>query len=84
MLYFLLSLIPFLIYVILKTKKSLHMHQLNWYNLDFRYLKWVIKNPYKVFVDLDGFFVIFFTFLCMNSDLANILLFIFYICKVSW
>ena len=62
MLYFLLSLIPFLIYVILKTKKSLHMHQLNWYNLDFRYLKWVIKNPYKVFVDLDGFFVIFFTF----------------------
>ena len=77
--YFLLSLISFFIYIILKTKKSLHMHQLNWYNLDFRYLKWILKNPYKVFVDLDAFFVIFFTFLFMNNQTASILFFVFYL-----
>ena len=52
MLYFLVSLIPFGVYLWLKTKKSMHMLQLNWYNLDQRYLKWILKNPYKVFVDI--------------------------------
>lgn len=79
MLYFLVSLIPFVAYVILKTKKSLHMHQLNWYNLDGRYLKWVFQNKDKVFVDIDGFFFIFFVFLFISESFSMILFVIFYL-----
>ena len=34
------------------------MLQQNWYNDDQRYLKWIIKNPYKVFLQPDMFFVV--------------------------
>ncbi len=78
MLYFLVSLIPFLAYVLVKTKKSLHMHQLNWYNLDGRYLKWVFQNKTKVFIDIDGFFFIFFAFLFTPEFISMILFVIFY------
>ena len=79
MLYFLVSLIPFIGYLILKTKKSLHMLQLNWYNLDQRYLKWIIKNPYKVFIDIDAFFFIFFCFLFTSEKMSMLLFIVFYL-----
>lgn len=79
MLYFLVSLIPLIGYLILKTKKSLHMLQLNWYNLDQRYLKWILQNPYKVFVDIDGFFFIFLIFLFTKEATAMVLFTIFYL-----
>ena len=79
MLYFLVSLIPFIGYLILKTKKSLHMLQLNWYNLDQRYLKWIIKNPYKVFIDIDAFFFIFFCFLFTSEKMSILLFIVFYL-----
>ncbi len=44
-----LSLLPVLFYVIIRTKKSLHMLQQNWYNKDNRYLKWVFQNFRKAF-----------------------------------
>ena len=43
--YFILSLIPALIYNLFKMKKSFHMLQQNWYNDDQRYFKWLLKNP---------------------------------------
>ena len=77
--YYLLSLIPILIYGILKTKKSFHMLQQNWYNEGNRYLKWIIKNPYKVFIEYDMIFVIFIVFLFMNSVVSYIVVSILYL-----
>ena len=45
---FLISLIPFLIFTIVKTKKSFHMLQQNYYYDDDRYFKWIIVNITKV------------------------------------
>ena len=79
MLYFLVSLIPFGVYLWLKTKKSMHMLQLNWYNLDQRYLKWILKNPYKVFVDIDAFFIMFLCFLFIQEKISMLLFIVFYL-----
>ena len=57
--YFILSLIPALIYNLFKMKKSFHMLQQNWYNDDQRYFKWLLKNPYKVLLQPDMFFIMF-------------------------
>ena len=55
---FLISLIPFLLFTLIKTKKSFHMLQQNYYNDDNRYFKWIIFNITKVTFDIDIFFVI--------------------------
>lgn len=57
--WFLLSLLPFLFYGILKTRKGLHILQQNWYNDGNRYLKWIKVNYKKVFYNFDVFFIIF-------------------------
>ena len=77
--YYLLTLIPILIYGILKTKKSFHMLQQNWYNDDNRYLKWIIKNPYKVFIEYDMIFIIFVSFLFLNTITSYIIVSILYL-----
>ncbi len=46
---FILSLIPWFIYLELRTKKALHMLQQNLYDDDFRYLKWIIRNGKRIF-----------------------------------
>lgn len=51
--YFLISLIPIIFYIILKTRKSLHMLQQNWYNDGNRYIKWMLINKNKVFNKLE-------------------------------
>ena len=50
---FIISLIVFFIYGILKTKKSFHMLQQNWYDKSFRYLKWCFRNAKKSFLVVD-------------------------------
>ena len=45
---FLISLIPYLIFTIYKTKKSFHMLQQNYYDDDNRYFKWILTNITKV------------------------------------
>lgn len=82
MIYFILSLIPILIYTCFKTKKSFHMLQQNWYNDDQRYLKWMIKNPYKVFLQTDMFFVVFIIGLFVSSEMLMILVAIFYVLTI--
>ncbi|MDO4962512.1 MAG: UDP-N-acetylmuramoyl-tripeptide--D-alanyl-D-alanine ligase [bacterium] len=55
---FLISLIPFLLFTILKTKKSFHMLQQNYYDDDNRYFKWILTNITKIAYDSDILFVI--------------------------
>lgn len=79
MLYFILSLIPLFIYIIMESKRSLHMLQQNWYNLDQRYLKWIMSNRYKEFVNADVCFVIFIIALFIEPIVAYILFIVFYL-----
>jgi len=58
--YFLLSIIPILFYLCLKTKKTLHILQQNRYNDNNWYLKWISDNPKKVFKNIDIIYLIIF------------------------
>jgi len=44
-----ISLLPIIFYIIIRTKKALHMLQQNWYNDGNRYIKWVFNNLKKAF-----------------------------------
>ena len=57
---FIISLIMIYIYAYMKTKKSFHMLQQNWYNEGNRYLKWLCKN--KKIINIDLLFLIFILF----------------------
>ena len=58
-LYYELSLILGLIYLLVKSKKSIHMLQQNWYNEDDRYVNWIFNNKKKVFLTIDLLFIVF-------------------------
>jgi UDP-N-acetylmuramoyl-tripeptide--D-alanyl-D-alanine ligase len=62
-LYFLLSLIPYLIYIFVKSKKAIHMLQQNYYDEGKRYLNWIEKNKSKSFLKQDLFFLFFYLIL---------------------
>ena len=49
---FIVSLVLMYLYVYLKTKKSFHMLQQNWYNDGNRYVKWIIKNKKQEFFNI--------------------------------
>ena len=53
MLYFLLSQIPLVYLTIIKSKKSIHMLQQNYYDESNRYLLWIKANLKKVFLSFD-------------------------------
>lgn len=55
---FLISLIPYLIFSIFKTKKSFHMLQQNYYDLDNRYFKWILSNISKIAFESDILFIL--------------------------
>ena len=50
---FLISFIIIFVYHLIKTKRSFQMLQQNWYNDGNRYLKWIVKNKNKVFINWD-------------------------------
>ena len=75
---FLISLIPFLCYGILKTKKTLHVLQQNWYNDGNRYLKWIKNNCRKVFITFDVLFLMFIFGIIIPYKYCVILFIIFY------
>ncbi|MDD3187361.1 MAG: UDP-N-acetylmuramoyl-tripeptide--D-alanyl-D-alanine ligase [Bacilli bacterium] len=79
MTYFILSLLPLLTLTFFKTKKSFHMLQQNWYNDDQRYFKWLIKNPFKVFITPDAFFFTLIVGLFLDKYLLMIIFALFYI-----
>lgn len=82
MYYFLVALLFYIVYIMIKTKKSLHMLQQNWYDDDHRYLKWIVNNRYKVFTTADSFFFIFIVFLFLSDFLSIILFAIFYFVNI--
>ena len=76
--WFLVSLIIFFFYGILKTKKVLHILQQNWYNDGNRYLKWIKNNSKKVFVNFDILFIVFLLGLFIPYKYTLILFVLFY------
>ena len=76
---FLISLIPAFIYYLYKNKKALHMLQQNWYNEGKRYIKWMFTNLYKVFIEIDMFFIIFVIALFIDFKYSALIFMIFYI-----
>ena len=72
--YFILSLIPYFIYIVCKSKKAMHMLQQNWYNDGNRYFKWILDNISKVFVTFDVLFVCYLIFDCKISTFSKIIL----------
>ena len=48
---FIMSLLPYYLFLILKVRYGLYMLQQNSYNTENRYLKWTIKNYKKVFLN---------------------------------
>jgi len=57
---FICSLCVYFYFVFYKSKKYMHMLQQNWYNDGNRYLKWVIDNFDKVFVNCEILFLLFY------------------------
>lgn len=77
--YFLLSLLPLIIYMVMKTKKCFHMLQQNWYNDGNRYIKWIFDNKKKVFLNLDICFVLCFIFSLIDSKISIIIFICMYL-----
>ena len=74
---FLISLIPYLVFTIFKTKKSFHMLQQNFYNDDNRYFKWVLVNIPKMAFDSDILFVLLVYLSLLILDIWNVLLLLY-------
>lgn len=72
---FIVSLLPFLVYLHFKSKKSVHMLQQNWYNDGNRYIKWIWKNKKEIFGSLELFFLIFMLGF-LTSNIAIMVLFV--------
>lgn len=78
---FIVSLILMYVYVYLKTKKSFHMLQQNWYNDGNRYIKWILKNAKKVFVNIDILVILLlvFNFSTVKTEVVMISFVILYV-----
>ncbi|MBQ6284938.1 MAG: UDP-N-acetylmuramoyl-tripeptide--D-alanyl-D-alanine ligase [Bacilli bacterium] len=78
--YFIISLIPCLYYLIFKSKKAMHMLQQNWYNDGNRYFKWVIDNERKVFITYDLLFILFALLKFFKFNISAAIFIFFYLC----
>ena len=79
-LYFILSLLPCLYYLIFKSRKAMHMLQQNWYNDDNRYFKWILDNRNKTFITFDILFITFLIFRFVDNQNALLIYFaLFYV-----
>ncbi len=67
---FLVSLIPYLIFSVFKTKRAFHMLQQNYYDLDLRYFRWILSNIRKITFESDLLFVLFPLTLFFNTGVA--------------
>ena len=74
-LYYILSLLFALFYLIYKSRKAMHMLQQNWYNDGNRYVLWIFDNLKKVFLVFD---ILFILFIFLNG-VYSIIVFIGYI-----
>ena len=76
---FIISLLPFLVFSYLKTRKSFHMLQQNLYNDDNRYLKWTINNITKIVFEIDILFLISLVGLFVKPFIASIVFIVLYV-----
>ena len=78
--YFLISIIPLFLYIILDTIKGLHMLQQNWYNLGGRYVKWLNNNSRKIFLSYDYLYIfIFLLSLVLKNNILMYIVFFYYL-----
>ena len=75
--YFLVSLIPLFILIYLKSKKSMHMLQQNYYDESHRYFLWITKNFKKVFLTVDILLILSIGCLWINEFVSYIVFGIF-------
>ncbi len=68
------------LYLVVKSKKAIHMLQQNLYNMNHRYLKWIFKNLVSAFLSIDIFSVIFlFLAFYLKQELYLIVSSMFYV-----
>lgn len=79
MLIFFISLIPYIIFTMYKSKKSFHMLQQNFYDESERYFLWILKNPKKVWLEVDIFFPLLAILFFLPEKISAIGFAIFYI-----
>ena len=70
--------ITYFIYVILRSKKSLHMLQQNFYNNSNRYIKWIFNNLEKSILTIDWLFLILVVLGLLGVN-VELLFFLFYL-----
>ena len=73
MVLYLTTLIPVIIFTLMKTRKSFHMMQQNFYNDDNRYMKWVNNNKKKVILASDIIFILSIIVLFLDYKISLIL-----------
>ena len=70
--------ITYFIYVILRSKKSMHMLQQNFYNNSNRYIKWIFNNLEKSILTIDWLFLILVVLGLLGIN-VELLFFLFYL-----
>ncbi len=75
---FIVSLLMAYVYIIIKSKKSYHMLQQNWYNDGNRYINWILDNKKKVFITPELLFVLFLLFFVLPIKVSMSIFIIFY------
>jgi UDP-N-acetylmuramoyl-tripeptide--D-alanyl-D-alanine ligase len=76
---FYLSLISYYLYLILKSKRSIHMLQQNSYDNSNRYIKWIKNNISKSFFITDLIFILFIVFSYLDINISYLLFFLIYL-----
>ena len=69
--------VSYFLYVILRSKKSFHMLQQNFYNNSNRYVKWIFNNSRKSVLTYDWLFLVIVIIGLFGIDIGW-LMFIFY------
>ena len=76
---FLLTLLPYLLFIAYKSKKSLHMLQQNYYDESNRYFLWILKNPKKVWLEVDFVFPLLAILFLVSKDISLVIFLGFYL-----
>ena len=74
--FFILSILVALYYVLFKSKKFMHMLQQNWYNDGNRYFNWMLDNSKKVFLNFDLLFILFIALYFIKNAYISIICFV--------
>ena len=76
---FLLTLLPYLLFIAYKSKKSLNMLQQNYYDESNRYFLWILKNPKKVWLEVDFVFPLLAILFLVSKDISLVIFLGFYL-----